>query len=1646
MAEGQAGYLFLFTISLALVLRITADNGPVPILPPEDPSVGNVTINYDSPGGPTVTFNEEMPIPFVVLRVKKVGVDPPNVQNPGLTDLAGFKVVENGEYWTLKVTKRQDYEDPNIAVGYGITLSMPPFQDVYVSFFANNIDDNSPRIASADTACSVKENYEGVFDCVLTFEDPDNVFTDYVIEIQENEQLSKNFDFEETINSNNCSLKLKVIQQLNYEEKNIYPIDAVVRDSNFTIEVSIVVKVIDVPDVPPKWSMINPVYNIPEENPFSVELKAYDGDIEYNSPILFRLGNEEGIDKYFHVKGNILNVDPIDRDTGNDMFTFTVIAYEHPAPANEKQTETPQQFIFIIEDINDNPPKFNLPAITKTIDENSNSLDIPEIVVSDPDDAVNGTYEVELKDLDEEGTKFTEAFSVVPSQGYHDATFSVLIVNPKLLDYEDEAWRHIKMKLVATPKAPPIETAELMLSIDLKNVNDQSPKFNQIQYEVNVTENLPEGTYITTLNATDEDMDDIITYSTSSSSIIQIDPKTGVVKAGKSNSFDYELQHKVIAQVMATDLANHVAYAQLIIGIDDVNDVAPTLYMPPTRIIIMEDREVGTVVPGCDISASDPDTTADLDFQIDYDTSSASKNGVPVSGIFEGFFSISKASSRWRYMEVVSDSVSAELRLEKELHWEQFDSITLNVTVTDKNTKLPDYADRATRSATLTITVKDVNNNAPNISEPENLTVQENSKIGQTIGNIVVTDADFNTTLTYSLTPTKGTHEDWVKIDDNGVLSVGSNDIDCDYNPDVLYYKVTVSDQKHESFINIHIQIEDLNDLAPVVQNDTKLSVPIYENSCPQNFTQIKGTDGDRTEAFRKISYLMDPLYANYWFAIDIDSGWISVNLTNNYTLDREKQDTYTIHISLRDNYQENSDYNTHSTLTYVTLTLLDVNDNAPQFIEAPVTCQADVLEKTEAGTSLFTITAQDLDKEINFTKIDFSIAGITALENAKDPDKDLFQIKTTRIDDHIYKGEVTAGLSLLGYVGKYNVTIEARNSLDELGNPNPVNRTYTICIEDVNDHSPVFKYPPVPNLSFLIYDNQTVGSTMQYYNENTGQPADLPPLAAVDEDYGENAVVFFTLSGDYALQYFKVDSWKNNTGNIILKKPLDIASLEQRIFELQLTASDSATPPLTVPTNLTFKVMTSKPNPPYFVNDSFTMSIEENVKTDINFDGAYDADNLFKPDNQKEKIYYRIVDGDTTHFTIKHHENATISIVKGLDYEEQHSYSVLVTASNNDTEEDTFADSFGYGVLNITVFVIDQNDCPPSFTEKPFVGGIAAGDAINRVIFTLKAKDNDTNEVLTFDILNDTIVANGTLESHKKNGFILNRETGELKLNFEPQQSISGLLNFDVQVTDRVGHKDVAPVQIYVIKDDDREHFEFNNTIQYVDNRTEAIAKILSTYLDYSCHISNLGAKPDSHGNPTDSTVVDTLFMDDLQHVPVKASVIDMYIYKTKVDLKVAFLHEGLHWDDYVGNKATSISSDDGIQATILIAVSAILAVLLFLLLAAFYFKTRRLNRRLEALSATKFGSMDSGLNRDMNVPNTNQHALEGSNPVWNEQIDHDDNSSQGSGDSDLVGIEDSPEFKQQADERTSNGNDEYIGNENFSFAAKPQEPTTEL
>nr|CAD7196028.1 unnamed protein product [Timema douglasi] len=171
-------------------------------------------------------------------------------------------------------------------------------------------------------------------------------------------------------------------------------------------------------------------------------------------------------------------------------------------------------------------------------------------------------------------------------------------------------------------------------------------------------------------------------------------------------------------------------------------------------------------------------------------------------------------------------------------------------------------------------------------------------------------------------------------------------------------------------------------------------------------------------------------------------------------------------------------------------------------------------------------------------------------------------------------------------------------------------------------------------------------------------------------------------------------------------------------------------------------------------------------------------------------------------------------------------------------------------------------------------------------------------------------------------------------------------------------------------------------------------------------------------------STDVTTHFINTATDLPVDAADIqlEMNIQDKVIKLKLAFSQKGLLFESYQGgSKATEAQNMEQVLQTVLIVVSVVLGTLVVVLFAAFFFRTRSLNRRLESLSTTKFGSQDSGLNRiGMAMPNTNKHALDGSNPVWkNENLPTRDidTTSIGSGDSDLIGIENSPEFNHYQD-----------------------------
>lgn len=128
--------------------------------------------------------------------------------------------------------------------------------------------------------------------------------------------------------------------------------------------------------------------------------------------------------------------------------------------------------------------------------------------------------------------------------------------------------------------------------------------------------------------------------------------------------------------------------------------------------------------------------------------------------------------------------------------------------------------------------------------------------------------------------------------------------------------------------------------------------------------------------------------------------------------------------------------------------------------------------------------------------------------------------------------------------------------------------------------------------------------------------------------------------------------------------------------------------------------------------------------------------------------------------------------------------------------------------LVQVIVYVHDINDCPPRFVQRTFTGGVATSADFGAEIMKVRAIDADVglNAKLSYFQVGKThrTLAEG-LETIKDQPFLIDKDTGSVKLNFDPQKGMKGYFDFTVMVIDIGGFNDTAHVFIYLLRDDQR-------------------------------------------------------------------------------------------------------------------------------------------------------------------------------------------------------------------------------------------------
>ncbi|XP_036281186.1 protocadherin gamma-B2 isoform X12 [Pipistrellus kuhlii] len=418
--------------------------------------------------------------------------------------------------------------------------------------------------------------------------------------------------------------------------------------------------------------------------------------------------------QYFAINaenGNLLVSDRIDRESLCHQNPLCVVPLEIVA-------ENPLNVFHInvmIEDINDNPPHFP---------QNSTVLQINELAspgtrfdLESAIDADVGPHSLQSYQL-----SYNEHFSLMVKDKSEGKNAPELVLE-RPLDREQQS-SHL-LVLTAADGGDPVRTGTTRIRIEVTDANDNAPVFSQDVYRVSLRENLPSGTSVLKVTATDQDegINAEITYSFrilgDVENMFMLDHQSGEIKS--KNPLDFEVSSSYTIIMEAKDGGGMATKCKIILEILDENDNAPEVVFTSVSSSITEDAERGTVIALFKTHDKDSGENGEVICLI--------KEEVP--------FRIQ--SSAKNYYKLVTDGA---------LDREHIPEYNVTITATDRG-KPP-----LSSSRSVTLYIRDINDNAPVFQQSAYLVhVPENNPPGASIAQVSASDPDLgpNGQVSYSI-------------------------------------------------------------------------------------------------------------------------------------------------------------------------------------------------------------------------------------------------------------------------------------------------------------------------------------------------------------------------------------------------------------------------------------------------------------------------------------------------------------------------------------------------------------------------------------------------------------------------------------------------------------------------------------------------------------------------------------------------------------------------------------------------------------------------------------------------------------------------------------------------------------------------------
>ncbi|CAM5145461.1 unnamed protein product [Natator depressus] len=965
-----------------------------------------------------------------------------------------------------------------------------------------------------------------------------------------------------------------------------------------------------------------------------LQVVAHDPDDGRNGETWFLLvsGNEEGHFELNETSGQI-SLKTLIPLLVNQLKNFTLWITATDGGMVPRSSSVPVQ-VFAV---GDSRPRFIHKTYDGMLEEELNSL-VPvtrvEFVSVDPHIpvALQVLTESDIFDVDINGTIWTKTKLDYESQKSHE--INVSLTDGKTIDYA-------------------------AVFIKVTDINDNSPVFNAISATINVLESMQVGATVLNVSAADADdgFNGLVSYTLKGGEgKMDIDSVTGLIVLRRE--LDRETQAFYNLTVIASDQGQPAlsAVVNFTIFVDDVNDNPPTFPLSGYEVSVSEDEMIGKVL----VTVSATDLDSGVNARVKYRIISQ----LPLTSL----------------PMVLVNSTTGQLTLSQQLDYETVKLFEVRVQVSDEG--IPSL----NTSVLVVIHVLDVNDNPPEFSQAVyNILVLENIQKDSLIYALNVTDKDqVGFSQGYFIL-----NNTMFAVNKHGILSIRNDtELDRESTPRLTLqvWAVDAETEGLNSSALLDITVLDVNDNNPEFQMQPFSFTTLegdYTQDAPTVVGHVAATDLDEGEN------------AHITFHLFAEDGVNPFSIQQNGTIlangfmDREIKEKYELLLVASDNGVPQ-----RQNFTYVTISVLDVNDNPPQFTKTQYSANIRVATEKE-GVSVLSVSATDRDLANN------SLISYSFMNHSDD-----FWINNLT-------GEITLTSDLAHITADTVITL-------------------TVI---ATDHGVPQLTSNAPVILYLLVNDTDFGLTFESSSYEFSVLEQEPVTTAVGSVKALTGSIAIRVI--YSLKSHTDKFSVNDQGNIMTLVSLDRE--EQDLYSIIVEAVDSAMPPNSAVTLVTIIVNDTNDNSPVFSTLIQTKrSAPENEDTiDFGIFSAVDQDV-----GMNALISYSL----ENHFEGTFHINSSTGrlTTKGaLDREMVDSYELKIIATDSG-----FPKQSASLVLSITVE--DVNDNPPVFLQKSFNVTVKENEPPS-VILNVTATDKDTgyNAIIHYGLTEATSFYLGELSGH---------------------------------------------------------------------------------------------------------------------------------------------------------------------------------------------------------------------------------------------------------------------------------------------------------